>query len=249
MISSIRKGVSLPVVNITAFTDAAMPPVLGFLHRPAAPAGDGLVLTHGAGSNCQAPVLVAVASAFAQAGFTVLRCDLPYRQKRPHGPPFPGGSPQDREGLRNAVRALRNLLPDGPLSRIFLGGHSYGGRQSSMLAAEDPNLVDGLLLLSYPLHPPRQPSQLRTGHFPALRTQALFVHGTRDPFGSPEEMATCLRLIPAPTLLLPVEGAGHDLAAGGKTTRAMDQSAALSQRVLGAFHAFFHRGASTGKAD
>ena len=80
-----------------------------------------------------------------------------------------------------------------------------------MLAAEDPGLADALLLLSYPLHPPRKPGQLRTAHFPKLETNALFVHGTRDPFGSPEELKQALSLIPATTHLLEIEGAGHEL--------------------------------------
>jgi len=71
---------------------------------------------------------------------------------------------------------------------VFLGGHSYGGRQTSMLIAEEPGLADGLLLLSYPLHPPRKPGELRTKHFPELRKAAFFVHGTRDPFGTIKEM-------------------------------------------------------------
>jgi len=80
-----------------------------------------------------------------------------------------------------------------------------------MLCAAEPDLVDGLLLLSYPLHPPRQPEQLRTQHLPNLRTPSLFVSGTRDPFGSIEEIEHALKLIPAKTKLLTVEGAGHDL--------------------------------------
>lgn len=80
-----------------------------------------------------------------------------------------------------------------------------------MVAAERPGLIDALLLLSYPLHPPRKPDQLRTAFFPDLRTPALFVHGTRDPFGSVEELRDALALVPASTNLLPVEGAGHEL--------------------------------------
>ncbi len=80
-----------------------------------------------------------------------------------------------------------------------------------MLAAEHPDVADGLLLLSYPLHPPRQPARLRTDHFPNLRTLAMFVHGTRDPFGSLDEMKNALGLIPARTRLLEIDGAGHDL--------------------------------------
>lgn len=166
------------------FADSSFdPPVRGFIHRSEAANSDGLILTHGAGSNCQSPLLIAVADAFATAGFTVLRCDLPFRQARPHGPPRPGDAARDREGLKNATAAFRKQLK----GRIFLGGHSYGGRQATMLAADEPQLVNGLLLLSYPLHPPRKPSQLRTQHLPRLQTPAMFVHGTRDPFGSLEE--------------------------------------------------------------
>jgi predicted alpha/beta-hydrolase family hydrolase len=188
------------------------PQVRGFLHRPAAASDNGLVLTHGAGSNSGAPLLVALAEACAGSGITVLRCDLPYRQGRAYGPPRPGDAAHDREGLKNAVAALRKLVP----GRIFLGGHSYGGRQSTMLCADEAGLVDGLLLLSYPLHPPRNPDQLRVQHLPRLHTPALFVHGTRDPFGSPEEVETALSLIPAKTLLLRIEGGGHDLGFKGK---------------------------------
>jgi predicted alpha/beta-hydrolase family hydrolase len=95
--------------------------------------------------------------------------------------------------------------------RIFLGGHSYGGRQASMLAAEAPGLVDGLLLLSYPLHPPQKPEQMRTTHFPSLETPALFVSGERDGFGTKAEMEAALKLVPARTELLMLPGAGHEL--------------------------------------
>ncbi len=81
-----------------------------------------------------------------------------------------------------------------------------------MLAAEQPGLIDALLLLSYPLHPPRRPTELRTAHLPDLRTPALFVHGARDPFGSIEEMRRALALIPARTQLVEIPAAGHELA-------------------------------------
>jgi predicted alpha/beta-hydrolase family hydrolase len=80
-----------------------------------------------------------------------------------------------------------------------------------MLAASDATLVDALLHLSYPLHPPKRPSELRTTHFPTLHTPALFVHGTRDAFATNEELAAALKLIPARTELLSIEDAGHEL--------------------------------------
>jgi predicted alpha/beta-hydrolase family hydrolase len=251
----------LPESSIREFVDTAVEPhVRGFLHTPAKPNGNGLVLTHGAGSNAQAPLLRALADAFCAAGFTVLRCDLPYRQVRSYGPPGPGDAARDRAGLKNAIAALKTalgapLLADfarrgnskenevkphlsrssrqggdsqenegsppnvgfvGWEGRIFLAGHSYGGRQSSMLCAEQPDLVTGLLLLSYPLHPPRRSEQQRTQHLPDLRTPVLFVHGTRDPFGSIAEIEQAIKMIPAKTKLLTIEGAGHDLGFKGK---------------------------------
>jgi uncharacterized protein len=213
------------------FTDVTVDPfVRGLLHRPAHANGSGLVLTHGAGSNCQAPLLIALAESFAAAGFTVLRCDLPYRQDRPYGPPGPHDAKRDRAGLNNALEALKHEAS----IKVFLGGHSYGGRQASMLCAELPEAAPGLLLLSYPLHPPRKPDQLRTQHFFSLQTPALFVEGTRDPFGSIAEIEQALKLIPARTKLLTVEGAGHDLGFKGKA-----KSDDLSANVLTEFQKFF----------
>jgi predicted alpha/beta-hydrolase family hydrolase len=191
------------------------PAVRGWLHTPDAPNGDALILTHGAGSDSTAPLLVALSETFSGHGYLVLRCDLPYRQERRTGPPSPGNAERDRNGLSNAVAALREKIT----GRIFLGGHSYGGRQATILCAAEPDLVSGLLLLSYPLHPPRKEEQLRIQHLPDLRTPSLFVHGTRDPFGSIEELAKALKLIPAKTELMPVEGAGHDLGFKGKAKR------------------------------
>jgi predicted alpha/beta-hydrolase family hydrolase len=195
---------------MTSVTPFSATDVRGFLHRPAKDNGSALVLTHGAGANCDAPVLVEAARAFSAAGLVVLRCDLPFRQQRPSGPPSRGSAAADRAGLHSAVEAMRGIV-SGP---VFLGGHSYGGRQASMLAAEEPDIAKALLLLSYPLHPPKKPEQLRTDHFPDLRTRAVFVHGTADPFGTIAELKTAIATIPAANQLFPIEGAGHDLRRG-----------------------------------
>ncbi len=202
------------------------PPVRGFVHGPLDSDRDCLVLTHGAGSNCNSPLLVALSDAFCAAGWTILRCDLAFRQLRPHGPPR-GSAERDQQGLRAAVASMRRRTS----GRVFLGGHSYGGRQASMLAADEPRLVDRLLLLSYPLHPPQRPGELRTGHWARLQVPALFVHGTRDGFGSIDEMTAALQLIPAANQLLPVTGAGHELL----TKQNRDQ---LPKIVVEAFRSF-----------
>jgi predicted alpha/beta-hydrolase family hydrolase len=180
------------------------PGVKGWLHRPEKIKA-AMLLSHGAGGNCEAPLMVAVAKAFCEAGYSVLRWDLPFRQAGSRS--SPGGSgKRDRDGIVQAARELRQLAKGVPL---YLAGQSYGGRQSSMVAAEDPAVADGLLLLSYPLHPPGKPAQLRTDHFGLLRTPALFVHGTRDPFGTVDELKKAIQLIPVAARLQVVQGAGH----------------------------------------
>ena len=208
---------------------SADPPVRGFLHRPISASGDALVLTHGAGGNAQSALLVALAEAFSGAGFAALRCDLPFRQLRRFGPPRPGDAIRDRQGLANAVVAMQK----GYSGRVFLGGQSYGGRQASMLCAEE-KVADGLLLLSYPLHPPGKPEQLRTQHLSQIQIPVMFAQGTRDPFGSIDEIEAARKLIPAKAILLPVEGAGHDLGFKGKAKRED-----LPSSVLREFQAFF----------
>jgi len=102
-----------------------------------------------------------------------------------------------------------------------------------MLCAEEPEVAAGLLLLSYPLHPPRKPQQPRTQHFPNLRVASLFVQGTRDPFGSVAEIEQALKLINAKTKLFLVEGAGHDLGFKGKAKRD-----GLPREILAEFEKF-----------
>lgn len=196
-------------MKVDAFVDLSDPeaPVRGTLHRAEAGSGEFLVLTHGASGNSNAALLVALANAFARGGVSVLRCDLPYRQRKPNGPPSPADAKRDQEGLRRAMLLMKQQFS----GRAFLGGSSYGGRQATMLAASDPGVAEGLLLLSYPLHPPGRPTQLRTQHLPSLQAPSLFVSGTKDAFGTIEELQSAIELIPAKTELVSIEGAAHGL--------------------------------------
>ena len=216
--------------NVQPFADntPGEAPVRGYLHLVASPGRGFLVLTHGAGGNCNAPLLVALAEKFATSGLTVLRCDLPYRQRRPHGAPSPSDAKTDQAGLRRAVELMKQQFA----GRAFLGGSSYGGRQASMLVAEEPSLADGLLLLSYPLHPPGRPMQLRTAHFPSVRMPVLFISGTKDAFGSMEELEAAIKLIPARKKLVAVPGAPHGLS----QKKASDE---VPELVLREFEEFF----------
>ncbi|MEX2300783.1 MAG: alpha/beta family hydrolase [Bryobacterales bacterium] len=224
-----------PLAEPFAEDPADQPPIRGFLHKPRAGNGAGLVLTHGAGGNCGSRLLVSIATRFAEAGIAVLRCDLPFRQGR-QGPPHPSGAAKDKDraGLRSATGALRRIVS----GNIFLGGQSYGGRQATMLAAEDSTIADGLVLLSYPLHPPKAPEKKRTAHFPQLQVPALFFHGAQDPFGTREEMETALRLIPVKTHLVSIEAAGHSLVPAKSAGLGTDE---LAVRVLDEFQLFFER--------
>src|ERR1041384_3807208 len=133
----------MPTVQTFADTNTS-PQVRGVIHLPERASGYALVLTHGAGGNRDMPLLIALAEQLAATGVAVLRCDLPFRQQRPSGPPRRSDA-EDRAGLKRALEVIRPHAH----KRIFLGGQSYGGRQATMLLAEEPQLADGLLILSY----------------------------------------------------------------------------------------------------
>jgi predicted alpha/beta-hydrolase family hydrolase len=207
----------------------AEPPMIrGFRHRPTAGPVAGIVLTHGAGGNYDSPLLVALCDVFAARGLTAVRCDLNYRQKRPKGPPSPSGAALDRQGLERAVEALRAEV-DGP---VFVGGSSYGGRQASILVSENVHAADGLLLLSYPLHPPGKPARLRTEHFGGINVPTLFAHGSKDAFGSVEEMNEALPLIEGPTHLEVFEGATHGIV---QKRHDADKAGQIAERIAEEF--------------
>jgi predicted alpha/beta-hydrolase family hydrolase len=104
-----------------------------------------------------------------------------------------------------------------------------------MLAAVEPQLVERLLLLSYPLHPPKKPAELRTKHFQSLQVPAMFVHGSRDGFGTIAEMQSALSLIPARTDLLPITGAGHELLTKSNRESVIEQ---VTSRFISSFGTF-----------
>lgn len=181
--------------------------VVADLQRPdGAPRGVA-VLAHGAGGTRTSPILRAYADELTDRGFVVARIDLPYRQRRPKGPPAPSTAAADRDGIRMACTMFRTEAPGA----LVVGGHSYGGRQTSMLLAEHPDLADAVLLSSYPLHPPGKPDRLRIDHLPSLRTPTVVVHGSTDPFATAAELADAVALIDAPTRVVEIERAGHDL--------------------------------------
>ena len=208
----------------------ALDDIAGVAHEPdGAPAG-AVVLTHGAGGSRESPLLVALCDEWARRGWLAIRYNLPYRRRRPKGPPS-GSAATDQTGIAEALAAARTLCT-GPL---IAGGHSYGGRLTSMLVAQRPGIADELTLFSYPLHPPGKPERQRTEHFGSITVPTVFTHGSSDPFGSLDELRAAVALIGAPTAIVEVSGVGHDLGRGRRTkgldveARAVDAALSFGQ--------------------
>jgi hypothetical protein len=179
--------------------------IAGVAHEPNATPLGVVVLTHGAGGSRESPLLKRLCDEWARRGWLAVRYNLPYRRRRPKGPP--SGSATDRAGIAEAV-ALARTLADGP---VVAGGHSYGGRQTSMAVADEQLAIDLLTLFSYPVHPPGKPEKPRTEHLPRISVPTVFTHGTSDPFGTIDEVRAAAALISAPTEIVEITGARHDL--------------------------------------
>ena len=177
----------------------------GIAHTPQGKPRGAVVLTHGAGGNRDSPMLVALCDEWARRGWLAVRYDLPYRRRRPKGPPS-GSATADQAGIVEAVELVR-AGTDGP---VLAGGHSYGGRMTSMAVADGLG-VDVLTLFSYPLHPPGKPERARTEHLPRITVPTVCTHGTADPFGTVDELRAALTLVGGPTELVEIGGARHDL--------------------------------------
>jgi predicted alpha/beta-hydrolase family hydrolase len=160
-----------------------------------------VLLFPGAGSSSTHPSLLAIAEAVAP--MRCVRADFPYRKA---GRKAPDRTPVLLQAVRDEAAPL---LADG----LVLGGRSMGGRMCSMCVGDvdDPLPAKGLVLISYPLHPPGKPESLRTEHLPRLTVPCLFIHGSRDPFGSPAELQQWTATIPGEVTHQWVEGRGHDL--------------------------------------
>jgi uncharacterized protein len=164
----------------------------------------GVALFPGAGTGADHPGLVAVEEALAPV--PVRRIDFGYRRA---GRKAPDRAPKLVAEVRDAAEALAAELGATP-DDLVLGGRSMGGRMCSMAVAEGLPAA-GLVLIAYPLHPPGRPDRLRTEHLPAIEVPCLFVSGTRDPFGSPEELEAATAAVRGPVTHVWVEGARHEL--------------------------------------
>ena len=195
--------------------------IAGVAHEPDASPEGVVVLTHGAGGTRDSPMLVDVCDQWAGRGWLAIRFNLPYRRHRPKGPPS-GSAAADQAGIVEAVELARTLTA-GP---VVVGGHSYGGRMTSMVVADGLG-VDVLTPFSYPLHPPGRPERARTDHLHRIAVPTVFVHGTSDPFGTIDELHAAAALVAAPTVVVEVVGARHDLRSRTHDVPALAVDAAL----------------------
>jgi predicted alpha/beta-hydrolase family hydrolase len=184
--------------------------IAGVAHEPNGKAKGAVVLTHGAGGSRESPLLIKICDQWAHRGWLAVRYNLPYRRRRPKGPPS-GSATADQAGVVEAIELARTLTK-GP---VIAGGHSYGGRMTSMVIADGAAAVDVLTLFSYPLHPPGKPERARTEHLPRIGAPTVFTHGTADPFGTIDELRPAAALISAAVEIVEITGARHDL--GSKT--------------------------------
>jgi len=177
--------------------------VAGLAQKP------GVVLLYpGAGASRDQTTLVNIdAAVTALRGWSAIRADFPYRKagrRAPDRPPV----------LMNSVR--EELAAIGGRKRVVVGGRSMGGRICSMVAAgaddlAPPTQVAGVVTVAYPLHPPGRPDRLRVEHMPSVTVPWLFVQGTKDPFGSPEEFTEWAKTVTGLVTHHWVENRGHDL--------------------------------------
>lgn len=165
-----------------------------------------MLLAPGASASRDQPALVRLDEALCGAGLSVERMDFPHRLA---GRRAPDRAPVLVAAVVAAAAELAGRLRT-TTARLVLGGRSMGGRMCSMAVAEGLDAA-GLLLISYPLHPPGRPDRLRTDHFGSLRLPCLFVSGTRDPFGTPAELEEATGTIPGTVTHRWIEGGDHAL--------------------------------------
>jgi predicted alpha/beta-hydrolase family hydrolase len=160
------------------------------------------LLAPGAGADRDQPALVAIDKAASAAGLLVTRMDFPYRKAGRKSPDRPGVL------LQAVLDEADQLSPR--VDALVLGGRSMGGRVCSMAVA-DGLPAAGLVLISYPLHPPGRLDRPRTEHFPGLHVPCLFISGTRDAFGTPQELETATAAIPGRVTHRWIDGKDHAL--------------------------------------
>jgi len=199
-------------------------------HRyEAAHASATLVLAHGAGAGQSHPFMIAFARGIAAQGIDVVTFDFPYMAR---GRRLPDRAPVLEECYRAVIATTRRDVPSAT-GALFVGGKSMGGRMATHVAAADPDLpLAGLVLLGYPLHPPGRPNKRRDAHLRKVVRPVLFIQGSRDAFGTPEELRPVLAaMTPSPTLHV-VDGGDHSFKLTGVAKAGQADMEAGLQRII-----------------
>jgi predicted alpha/beta-hydrolase family hydrolase len=192
--------------------------VTAIRYAPAEPRVGELVLAHGAGANQLHAFMVGTAEGLARRGVETTTFNFSYTEE---GRRAPDPAPKLQACFRDVVSAVRAR---GARERpLFLGGKSMGGRMASHLGAEGEPNVAGLVFLGYPLHPPGKPEQERSKHLPRITAPMLFVQGTRDPFGTPDELAPVLARLPAKVVVFPIDQGGHSFEVPKRAGRTQEE--------------------------
>jgi uncharacterized protein len=178
-----------------------------------------LVVGHGAGAGQGSPFMVRTAEGLASRGISTATFDFPYMAAKRS---VPDRAPVLEQAWRDAIDRARQEFAELPL---FIGGKSMGGRISSQVASQGVEGVSGLIFLGYPLHPPGKAEQRRDAHLPAISQPMLFVQGTRDPFGTADEIRELLPRLQRATL--------HEIAGGDHSFKVSGKGAPKPDAVLG----------------
>jgi uncharacterized protein len=182
--------------------------VTALVYRAAEPAGITLILGHGAGAGQNSGFMVMFATEIAQRGIDAITFNFLYTEHRRR-------VPDRNDRLEACYRAVIEAFAGRVIHRqlganaLAIGGKSMGGRIASQVAAKAALDLAGLVYLGYPLHPPGKPDQLRAQHLPAIRAPMLFVQGSHDAFGTPDELRPILAKLGPSAELFVIEGGDH----------------------------------------
>ena len=191
-----------------------------------------LILGHGAGAGQRSAFMVDFATALSSMGVDVVTFNFLYTEQ---GRKIPDRAPALEACFRSVIEAVRAGVETARRA-LFIGGKSMGGRIATQVAAADPQLpIAGLVLLGYPLHPPGRPAERRDKHLPAVARPMLFVQGTRDAFGTPDELASVLGTLQPAPLLHVVERGDHSFKLSRKDPAAQAAIYAEVQRAIVTF--------------
>ena len=224
-------------ISVAVGTGASTTALVYHADQPAAAA---LILGHGAGAGQHSVFMVEFSTALSQLGLDVITFNFLYTEQQRR---LPDRAPVLEDCYRSVIDVVRAQL-ESARRALFIGGKSMGGRMATHVAAADAALpVAGLVLLGYPLHPPGQPQKLRDAHLPSVKRPTLFVQGSRDTFGTPEELAPVLaRMTPAPTLHV-ITGGDHSFKVG-KSKKDPGRQAAVDSDIQRTIAAWIKAGAT-----